>query len=184
MSNLETLTEQERPWSSKSADVRLWVTRGDGQKSTVFLTAVNSAPEEENEDSVPEPEQNKTEEEEETVHKSEVLSLKIFEDTPKWRRKKLPWSNTEVHSDEYDTDLEEDFPPSKCLICMITLYDAHVFIVILIYTMGIYINPHAIRKTLEEQLLIFKIAQEWNKLPNGIKDDLKTIFHTVNSDII
>ena len=31
------------------------------------------------------------------------------------------------------------------------------------------------KKTLEEQLLNFKIAQEWNKIPNYIKDNLKTI---------
>ena len=33
-----------------------------------------------------------------------------------------------------------------------------------------------IRTMLEEQLLNFKIAQEWNKLPSDIKDNLKTIY--------
>ena len=40
-------------------------------------------------------------------------SIEEYEDTPRWRRKNLPWAPPREDSDDYDTDLEDDFPPGK-----------------------------------------------------------------------
>ena len=58
--------------------------------------------------------------EKDTEEKQEKLvtpvDLKTYEETPKWRRKNLPWTMTQdAPSDEYDTDLEEDFPPGEAI---------------------------------------------------------------------
>ncbi len=55
-----------------------------------------------------------SENEDEGVDTIVPVDLKTYQETPKWRRKNLPWATgQDIHSDEYDTDLEEDFPPGK-----------------------------------------------------------------------
>ena len=44
---------------------------------------------------------------------AQYADIKAYEETPRWRRKNLPWAGGQDNSDDYDTDLEDDFPPGK-----------------------------------------------------------------------
>ena len=119
--NLPISSEPES--TDKLVDKRLAMT---STTKSVFLTTVTSSHissphsppgHEEDEDALSSLNSTSGESEsgDEDVAQVEAVDLKTYEETPKWRRNKLPWTaQPEVHSDEYDTDLEEDFPPGKC----------------------------------------------------------------------